>query len=603
MSRLAQPLRATRSAKRWMAATVATTAALAVAGSGSPAVSAPDDQCPTAFPVSDLVAEQPVNGLTVSKGTTPEPFTGEVLGVLEDGIMPGRDMIMMRLTSPEVDRVGIWHGMSGSPVYAADGRLIGAVAYGLSFGPSTVAGVTPAADMHELLAAPPAGPAPAEAAEKVAIPQRLGKQLVADGLATRAEVDNGLTQLQVPFGMSGLSQKRVRQVAKKLDLDLGGMRLTGAGATAEIAEDSFVAGGNVAAAISYGDITAAGVGTVTAVCGDEVLGFGHPMLWSGPSTLSLHHASALYVQEDTTFSGFKLANVDAMPTGTITEDRMAGILGVQGAVPTTGDITSTVSMGAKSRDGETHVNVADWLPDLAFSHVLANQDQVFDGIGKGGADIGWTVNGLRQDGSPFSITRSDVHASEYDITFESAWDVIMALYTLEYNGVEDITITSVDVDSELTRVYDHYEVAKVEQRANRTWNELTRRSRVLVKPGKRAKFRVTLESPDSGTMRVVKQMRVPRYAEGMRGSLQVTGGNSYYDEDDFFFWYFEDESSSKKTFEEVLDKLQDAPRNDEVLVNLDFRDFRGKVVKEIERKEATGLVVDGRKTFRVKARG
>ena len=74
--------------------------------------------------------------------------------MLQDGIAPDVDMVMMRLTSPEIDRVGgIWQGMSGSPVYAADGRLIGAVAYGLSWGPSPVAGVTPFADMDTYLAA------------------------------------------------------------------------------------------------------------------------------------------------------------------------------------------------------------------------------------------------------------------------------------------------------------------------------------------------------------------------------------------------------------------------------------------------------------------
>ena len=67
-------------------------------------------------------------------------------------------MVMMRLSSPEIDRVGgIWQGMSGSPVYAEDGRLIGAVAYGMSWGPSPVAGVTPFADMDTYL--PPAGTA------------------------------------------------------------------------------------------------------------------------------------------------------------------------------------------------------------------------------------------------------------------------------------------------------------------------------------------------------------------------------------------------------------------------------------------------------------
>ena len=67
-----------------------------------------------------------------------------MLGVLKDGVLPGIDMVMARLDSPTIQQVGgIWQGMSGSPVYAADGRLIGAVAYGFSFGASPVAGITP----------------------------------------------------------------------------------------------------------------------------------------------------------------------------------------------------------------------------------------------------------------------------------------------------------------------------------------------------------------------------------------------------------------------------------------------------------------------------
>src|SRR5688572_12561982 len=115
----------------------------------APAHSVPaDPACPDAFPVADLAKGQPVDGLTVSSGNVPDVFAGEVLGVVDDGIAPDLDMIAVRLTSTEIDRVGgIWAGMSGSPVYAADGRLIGAVAYGLAFGPSPVAGVTPAEEM------------------------------------------------------------------------------------------------------------------------------------------------------------------------------------------------------------------------------------------------------------------------------------------------------------------------------------------------------------------------------------------------------------------------------------------------------------------------
>src|SRR5689334_3187005 len=130
------------------------TAALLGAGfvqAAPTALSAPDLSCPDAYPVSDLAADQLVHGLTVTRGVTPTDFDGQIIGVLKDGIAPGVDMIMAELHSDQIDKTGIWQGMSGSPVYSEDGRLIGAVSYGLAFGPSEVAGITPAADMQALL--------------------------------------------------------------------------------------------------------------------------------------------------------------------------------------------------------------------------------------------------------------------------------------------------------------------------------------------------------------------------------------------------------------------------------------------------------------------
>ena len=159
-SHLPGALRVTRT--RWASAGVAiglttalTTTGLTTALGAPTAQSATGTSCPAPYPEAQLTKGQAVTGLTVdgvTSATDPAKFTGTVLGVLKDGIAPGLDMIMARLSSPEIDRVGgIWQGMSGSPVYASDGRLVGAVAYGLSFGPSPVAGITPAADMEALL--------------------------------------------------------------------------------------------------------------------------------------------------------------------------------------------------------------------------------------------------------------------------------------------------------------------------------------------------------------------------------------------------------------------------------------------------------------------
>src|SRR5688500_11875427 len=70
------------------AGTAVAITALTVAGLGAvaPASSAPDQSCPTAFPVGQLARGQAVHGLTVSQGTTPESFTGQVIGVIDDGI-------------------------------------------------------------------------------------------------------------------------------------------------------------------------------------------------------------------------------------------------------------------------------------------------------------------------------------------------------------------------------------------------------------------------------------------------------------------------------------------------------------------------------------
>jgi hypothetical protein len=550
--------------------------------------------------VASLVRDQPVSGLTVSSGTTPEGFTGKVIGVLDNGIMPGLDLILVRLTSPEIDRVGIWSGMSGSPVYAADGRLIGAVSSGLASGASPVAGVTPAADMLELLSTTSQPPA-ASTRATVGLPRRLADRIVRSGDATTAQVESGMTQLDLPFAVAGLgSQKRLRTVGRLLDLQ--GMRLTRAGTTASssAAESALVPGGNLAAAIAYGDITAAGVGTTTAVCGDEVLGFGHPMMWTGPSSLSLHGADALFVQEDP-YAGFKVSNIGP-PVGTITSDRMPGIVGRPGATPPTSDITSTVTSSGRSRTGTTHITVPEMVPDIAVSHLLANEDRIFDGIGKGSAALAWTVSGTREDGSPFALRRSDVYADAFDITFASSFDLYDALSRLEFNGVEDISIDSVDTTTTLTRQFDRYLLKRVEVRRAGAWEQVDESSELTLRAGTTKRFRVQLVSPVSGPRKLVLEVPVPRRAGGLFGTLAIFGGNTgTFGEEEFFAG--EDGSgygeSEPQTFDEVLAGLRREPRNDDVVANLDFYDDLGGVLLKRHRRTATGLPVDGAVTLAV----
>lgn len=568
--------------------TTLTTAALGAAS----AQAATDTSCPAPYPEAQLAKGQAVTGLTVdgvNSATDPTQFTGTVLGVLKDGIAPGLDMIMARLTSPEIDRVGgIWQGMSGSPVYASDGRLVGAVAYGLSFGPSPVAGITPAADMETLLA--PQGGIAAAPAGRVAIPSRIARTVVASGDATRGQVSGGMSQLRIPFVVSGLSTaKRIHQVRKLLHL--GNVRfMTGSAVGADSTTSPIVPGGNLAASLAYGDVTAAGIGTATAVCGSQVLGFGHPMLFSGPSTLTLHGAETLYVQEDATFAPFKVANLTG-PAGTIDQDRRVGIRGEVGPLPATSPVTSYVEAEGRSRTGTTLVSVQSLFPDLATTHVLADQDRVLDAVGPGSGQASWTIRGQREDGSPFHLRRTDLYASQYDISGTVGFTLYDTLYQLMNNGTETVTFSSVRTSSSLNLQYRHFQVAQLQVRQAGHWVTARRHRALSLRAGAVADLRVKLTSTE-GVRWIPLRLAVPARAAGQSGSLEVLGGNN-------FGGGFGGDGSSGG-LDAVLHRLRTAPHHNEVIARLSMSLGKGHGVSRSAHGTASA-VVDGQLSFGVRA--
>jgi hypothetical protein len=75
--------------------------------------------CPAAVPLDSLddLEGQVLTGLTVERGTEPDEFTAEFVGVIDNGIAPGLPMIVVNTASDAITRIGgIWAGMSGSPV-------------------------------------------------------------------------------------------------------------------------------------------------------------------------------------------------------------------------------------------------------------------------------------------------------------------------------------------------------------------------------------------------------------------------------------------------------------------------------------------------------
>ena len=514
-------------------ATALASAALAATGglvTISPAQSTPSTgDCKAAEPVASVTKGDAVTGKTVDgidSGTVPADFHGTVLGVVKDGIAPGIDMVMADLasdTSTAIQDKGIWQGMSGSPVYAADGNLIGAVAYSLSWGATTVAGITPFENMQEYMAA-------TNAPVRVAISDAQARTIAQHTDVTQAQASEGFHQLAMPTSFNGLSAARLDKIKSSTGKWTNGARFfqhavsaSGSSASAVATADDIVAGGNLAASISYGDITAAGVGTATSVCNGRVVGFGHPMTFGGRTTLGLAPADALYVQRDPLGSSFKMANVGE-PVGTITDDHLTGITGTFGLIPASAPIESTVTYGTRHRTGTSNSLLSTNDADILFSQVLANHDRVVDAIMPGSESLTYSVTGTGATGAPFTIDYADLYQSDRDISFDSVWGIADATYVL--SQMKGVTIDGITVGSTVSDDANTLRIQSVEQRIGGHWVALSRRSPAVASRGETLTLRAKLLSTDGSTTTVPLSAKVPNSSKIRFAVLEVEGGAS-----------------------------------------------------------------------------
>lgn len=554
-------------------------AAPASGGRSTRAAAAAD--CPVPMPVADVRAGMVGEGLTVVRGKEPQPFRVEVVGVLPDAIVPGRDLIIVEVSDLVGRHVidqggGIWAGMSGSPVYV-DGKLLGAVSYGFTFSPSGIGGVTPAADMLELLdgsgvptrtTKAPAGPS------RIDLPRSIRRQIAARGEAVPASAT--MTRLRVPFSVSGLSDERIAQLqaeARAAGMPViahAGARRAAPGSTAAMTRPE--PGGNFAAALSYGDVTVAGIGTTTAVCGSRAVAFGHPLEYRGPVSYGANDGESLAIIKDDTLGSFKMANV-AEPFGTVDQDRFAGVSASLGTVPPATAVTTTIRNGdtGRLRTGTTQVVDPVYLPGLAQYAVVANYDATFDEYGDGRATSSWTVSGKRSGGLPFSVRRSNRWASQDDIAGEPAMEMAMAVDALINNEFEEVTIDEIRYHSWISTTFQQLQITGMAVSVNGGPYASPRALRV--KPGATLKVRVTLRPYRSSATRTsVVTVKVPRQARG-QGALAVTGGLDLAeggDEEDLGCLFDEEACSGEEadSLDAVLESITSVAHNNDLRVDL-----------------------------------
>jgi hypothetical protein len=554
--------------RRVCALAVAGTMVLATAPVAAEEVVVGPIDCPEVRPVGSLSPGDEGQGYTVSRGTEPEPFDVEVVDVLADALAPGIPLILVEVDSPEIDRVGgIWAGMSGSPVYV-DGQLIGAVAYGFSFGPSKLGGVTPASAMLAVPGRPTLPPPPGPA--RVRLPDDV-RDLAVTGHGVSRSASGSMQPLRVPVRLSGPTGTKFDQVARAFEREHPGtVVLRGAGSAAAAAPTDIVAGGNIGVSLAYGDYTAVGVGTATTVCGDVVTAFGHPMLYAGATRLGMHGASAVRVVDDPTLGGYKLANVTG-PVGTIEQDRLAAVAGRLGVLPPTTAIRTTITdrQTGSTTEGRTDAVLADDLFGAVLSHGWVNFDQrVFDDLYVAGtSQVRWTIRGIRSSGASFAVTRENRHASLDDLSTESLVEVAAAASDLHANPFEEVRITEVDYEATAGSPYTALGIVPGGVTVSIDGGPFRSSEWELeLLPGSEVRVRVPLRRHRGATQTVTATLDVPDDAAGY-GAITVTGGAVW---DDPFECFFDPSACAPEadSFADLLDQLAQRERNDDLVVSL-----------------------------------
>lgn len=269
-------------------------------------------------------------GLSVFRGSTPERFEVEILGVVEGWGAAGTT-ILARLSGAGLERTGVLQGMSGSPVWI-DGELIGAVMSTWSFASEPIAGIRPIAEMRVL-------------AQDIdaAMPQQVGR--------VDLELPNGLA-----WSAAGFSPQSRSDMERVLGTPLAAFAASATPEGSSDAAPSLEAGDAMAVMLVDGDARLFATGTVTERIGDTVLAFGHPLMSSGGVSLPIARADVIAVMPSREIS-FKIA-APTRTVGSLRLDRRAGVSGRLGEVADTLPVSVRVEGVADGGTSSYHFELA-----------------------------------------------------------------------------------------------------------------------------------------------------------------------------------------------------------------------------------------------------
>ncbi|PYQ11859.1 MAG: hypothetical protein DMH00_07195 [Acidobacteria bacterium] len=473
------------------------------------------------LPFSEVKVGMKGEGRSVFEGSAISKFNAEVIGVMQN-IAPKRNLILVRLSGDPMDRTGVQEGMSGSPIYV-NGRIIGAVAYSWAFSKEAIAGVTPIEEMLEVqrrgggspgrskTAPPLPGVSPISALFRPDdLVRHFEHYLTSGGL--QAEPMASLRPIPTPLLFSGFSAPLLDRM--RPDLAGAGLLPMQAGTAGKSApgSDPLEPGSAMAVKLVRGDVEISAVGTVTYRDGDRIVGFGHPLLNLGPTSLPLAGAyvHALFPSLE---SSFKIASPASEELGSISQDRTVGVAGSLSAPPRLIPVRVQMS-GNTTRPQKFAFDVMDdafLTPYLLYASLNAILSSAQKDFGEA------TVRLL--DGSVMKVAGyDDIKLNNFfsgDLApFYASGTVAYVSLLILNNEYHPTRISSINLELEYA---DERRVARVEQ----VWC-----GRERARPGEKVPLTVTLQPYRGEEITRTFEMTLPEELTPGRIVLQVGDGQT-----------------------------------------------------------------------------
>lgn len=590
---------------------IATVAAMIVVllPAAGPATAEPAQQWLGLAGVQSMLADSPagvpaqmrtVLGGPTAAGQQPVDLPVTLHAVVADAGPAGALILFAAdLSDPRWQSIGtIAAGMSGSPIVVEQAgvpKLVGALSYGDIF---TTGGLGLATPVEDMLAVEARGLTDQGSAAAAARPvardiepltvgdRTISRIVLAPASATTASVQalaaaDPATARFLPLlafrvgGLpaSSLAYERLRDGLARHGLRLEPPRGTGpAGGSADFTT-ALVPGAATGAFLALGDLSFGGIGTVTYTTpADQVVAFGHPFMWSGPSAAFLTNAWIDGIWSST-MGSYKLGSPGSI-RGTVVQDRSAGIGAtldrVPDSVPVTARATVTADGSRTTRSGATSVSPAafrSWLrSDLPAAAAIEPIYAAADAESMAGSARTTLTVGVRDGASSYVVERSNVFDDGADVLGQPGWDVYSVLEALLANpaGTATATVTSVDLTTEITQARARATIRGITSPGLRTGRNVVR---VRVRP-----YGSTADVDVPVTLTLPPGMPT-------QGTVRAIGGGE-----------LEIDPRDVSSVRAVVDGINDAPTNADVVVEYAAM---GSPLPPVRGIASTRSVIDG----------